>query len=428
MLGEEVRGARVLLLQGPNGPFFRRLFDELVLAGASVTKVNLNAAEELYFLGRPSRSFRGALEDFPAYLEALDSEERFDLCFLFGDCRPYHLAARPVLDERGIETFVFEDGYLRPDFVTIERGGVNGRSAIRGAPPDLEAVDTSEPPWVKVRQAFEWSVLHTIINSLGVTCGAWRFPQYRHHRDVQTARQALLWGRSGVRRVVYGFREGHLLAKVRGPLHRRYFLAGLQVHNDSQVKCSRFGDVRDFIEEVVSSFARFADTGDTLVFKHHPADRAYRDYGALVSELARSFGLGERLIYVHDVHLPTLLRHAKGTIVINSTVGWSSLHHGTPVLALGDSVYGFMGLAASGPLDEFWQSPPAVDATRVAAAERWLRRNNQANGSVWVPIPNRGPTGLGWPPELRLSGRRRVSVEKGVGLRDVQEEPPHVPS
>lgn len=417
---DDVRGANVLLLQGPNGPFFRRLFDELTLAGARVTKVNLNAAEELYFLGRPSLSFRGTLEEFPSWLAALAAERRFDACFLFGDYRPYHVAARPVLDALGVETFVFEDGYLRPDFVTIERGGVNVRSPLREAPPDLDGPAASAPAPAPVRHAFGWSVFHTIINSLGVTCGAWRFPHYRHHRDVQTARQALLWTRSGLRHVFHRYREAHVLGKVRGPLHERYFLAGLQVYNDSQVASSRFGDVRDFIEEVVDSFARCGSSDDSLVFKHHPADRAYRDYGALLRSLARSSGLGERLVYVHDVHLPTLLRHAKGTVVINSTIGWSSLHHGTPVLALGETIYGYMGLAAPGTLDEFWQKPPVVDLDRVAAAEKWLRRNSQANGSVWVPIPGRGPTGLRWPPELRLSGRLRGAVEERVGPRDVQ--------
>ncbi len=407
----DLRGARVLLLQGPNGPFFRRLFDELTQAGAQVTKVNLNAAEELYFLGRPSLSFRGKLEDFRAYLKSLTAERQFNACFLFGDCRPYHVAARPILDEFDVETFVFEDGYLRPDFVTIERGGVNRRSSIRQCPPRLDTPASSDLPPEPVRGAFGWSVFHTIVNSLGVTLGAPRFPNYTHHRDVNTARQALLWARSGLRHIYYARREAPFLDQVAGRLRGRYFLAGLQVHNDSQVQTSRFADVRDFIEVAVDSFARCAPSDDLLVFKHHPADRAYRDYGHLLTRLARSSGLGNRLVYVHDLHLPTLLRHAKGTVVINSTIGWSSLHHGTPVFALDETIYGYMGLAAPGTLDEFWQTQPKVDRKRVRAAELWLCRNNQANGSVWVPIAGRGPTGLRWPSEFAV--RVREPSDKG---------------
>jgi len=39
------RGKRVLLLQGPQGPFFRRLAADLTEAGAVVHKVNFNGGD-----------------------------------------------------------------------------------------------------------------------------------------------------------------------------------------------------------------------------------------------------------------------------------------------------------------------------------------------------------------------------------------------
>ncbi len=416
---DDLQGKRCLLLQGPNGPFFRWLHDELVVCGALVTKVTLNAAEALYFLGRETVAYRGRQEDFPAFLQDLCSKQRFDVCFLFGDCRPYHQLARPVLDRWETEVLVFEDGYLRPDFITVEPSGVNGRSLLRTDPPRLaDAAGVELVPPARVPGSFAWSVVHTIINSIGVTFGRPFYPHYRHHRDVNTIRQAALWGRSIYRHFMFKRKEAPILDELSGPLSKRFFLVALQVHNDSQITTSRFSDVRDFIEEVACSFAAHASASDWLVFKHHPADRAYRDYTSFIRALAARLGVVDRVRYVHDVHLPTLLKHAKGSLMVNSTLGWSSLHHGTPVLALGEAVYNYFGLNADCELDEFWTHQHVVDSTRVSRAETWLRLFNQANGSVWARIPGARPSGIFWPVRLRLGTGRVVDSTRRDVLPD----------
>ena len=40
---------RVLLLQGPIGPFFRNLGDDLIQAGATVHKINFNGGDWLFY-------------------------------------------------------------------------------------------------------------------------------------------------------------------------------------------------------------------------------------------------------------------------------------------------------------------------------------------------------------------------------------------
>ncbi|HSC88040.1 MAG TPA: capsular biosynthesis protein [Polyangiaceae bacterium] len=400
-------GKRVLLLQGPNGPFFRRLGEALRSAGAIVTKINLNAADQLFYPGPDALAYRGTLEDWPDFLDGVLRERSIDCAFLFGDCRPYHVGARPMLDRNGVEPFVVEEGYLRPDHLTIEPGGVNVNSRM-SRDPDSYTRPAGAPPAIQpVRSAFGWSVFYTILNSLCITLFGFLYPHYRHHRDVNTWRQALRWGWGFVRRFRHLGPERRVLEKLSGPLSKRYFLAALQVHNDYQVKNSRFGDVRTFLLEVVDSFARHANPSDYLVVKHHPADRAYRDYGKLLRQLAVDTGLGERLIYVHDPHLPTLLKHAKGTVVINSTIAFSSFHHKTPVKALGVAVYDWMGLSAPGELEDFWNDPPAVDIARYQLIRHWLLHHNQVNGSVWVPIAACSPHGFAWPPGL--APRRRAS-------------------
>lgn len=414
----DAKGKRVLLLQGPNGPFFRRLYDELLQAGAEVTKVNLNAAEELYFFGRPKTHYRGVAEQWPSFLRDIILRKQINVCFLFGDCRPYHAAAIPILKQLGVSVFVFEDGYLRPHYLTVERGGVNARSALRVWQPDLTSDLPVPPPPVPVPHALGWSILHTIVNSLGVTLGKPFFPHYVHHRDVNTARQALLWARSGLRFAYYKQTERRHMSTIERAWDGKYFLVALQVFNDFQIQRSRFDDVRDFIQEVIESFARSGPADARLIFKHHPADRAYRNYAPLLKQLSEKYNLKGRVLYVHDLHLPTLFKHARGTVMINSTVGWSSLHHRTPVFACEETVYGYFGLTARGTLDEFWNHQEEVNKTRVERVMTWLRLHSQANGSVWNRVRGSGPSGVIWPPEFRLDESAFPDNFEGAPLRE----------
>jgi capsule polysaccharide modification protein KpsS len=162
-----------------------------------------------------------------------------------------------------------------------------------------------------------------------------------------------------------------------------YFFVPLQVHLDSQLSHSRFATVNEFIREVVTSFARHAPSDHALVLKLHPMDRPYSDYSIDVEALRLEHGLGERLLYVDIINLPAALRGARGTVVINSTVGLSSLTHGTPVKCLGTAVYDMPGLTDQRSLDDFWQHPAPVDRALYRRFRHWLLEHNQLNGSVW---------------------------------------------
>jgi capsule polysaccharide modification protein KpsS len=157
---------------------------------------------------------------------------------------------------------------------------------------------------------------------------------------------------------------------------------------------SRFTSVEEFIEEVVRSFAEHADPDHTLVLKHHPMDRAYKDYAGLIDSLAARHGLRDRVIYLHDQHLPTLLRHALGAVMINSTVGLQAISYGTPVKVLGDAIYDMPGLTHQGTLAHFWRAPGAVDEELYRGFRSYLLYTNQANGSFAQRLEN-VPEGAG---------------------------------
>jgi capsule polysaccharide modification protein KpsS len=366
------------------GPFFRELAEQLRAGGARVTKVNFNGGDEFFFGGPDALSFRGARDEWLEYFRDLVGRVEADGIVLFGDCREPHRVAIAEANRAGIEVYVFEEGYVRPDFVTLEKGGVNARSSL---PRTLEAfvkVARSAPRNVeRMGNTFGGLAWWSAIYSWAATLGAHRFPLYEHHKDLNVFRQTYIWGRGGVRKLYYGLLELGELEKLVDEYDRRYFLAPLQVHFDAQVLHSHLGSNEAFVEEVMRSFKKRAPSGVLLVFKHHPLDRPFREYGDFIRSTACEHGIGERVRYVHDLHLPTLLRHARGTVVLNSTVGCSALFHDTPVKVLGRAVYDLEGLTFQGSLDEFWQNPGPVDHDNFRRFRRGLIAMCQINGSFY---------------------------------------------
>jgi capsule polysaccharide modification protein KpsS len=380
----ELSDRHLLLLQGPAGPFFARVARQLREAGARVTKVNFNAGEDLYYREPDVVRYRDTLEAWPDFFEALIGERKIDGVVLFGDCRPLHRAAIERASRLGVDVFVFEEGYVRPDFVTLERGGVNGHSSIPRDPQEFSRLEREkERPHAPVEHAFIKSALHTIAYASAAALGRKRYPLYRHHRDIRPVAQARLWWRGTVRRVVHTLRDRAMAARLDRHELPPYFFVPLQVHLDSQLSHSRYATVNEFIREVVSSFAQHAPQDHWLVLKLHPMDRPYSDYAEDIEALRLEYGLGERLQYVDVINLPAALRGARGTVVINSTVGLSSLMHGTPVKCLGTAVYDLPGLTHQGALAEFFRDPTPVDRELHQRFRRWLLEHNQLNGSVW---------------------------------------------
>jgi capsular polysaccharide export protein len=411
------RGKRVLLLQGPLGPFFRRLAADLTEAGAVVHKVNFNGGDWLFFPGPRAIAFRGRPEAWPAFFESLLDRLKIDIVLLFGDCRLYHREAHAIAMARGLDIGVFEEGYLRPDWITLELFGVNGHSQIPRDPdfyrglPQLPASAPEQP----VEHAFRITALWATLYYLSASLLKPLFPHYLHHRPL-TLLEALPWIRAGWRKLYFAGREGHVLNQLVAEKSRQFFLVPLQVHNDSQVCVhSPYADVSEFIEEVVASFAAHAPAKMLLVIKHHPRDRGYHDYTRQVRKLRQQFGLGGRLLYVHDLHLPTLLAHASGAVVINSTVGLSALHHNVPTKTTGSAFYDMEGLTFQGSLDAFWTKSWATVPNRelFKRFRGFLQHCMLLNGSFYRRLPgSRLRSGIMWtgdsewlPCETRFSAK-----------------------
>lgn len=385
-----MKGKRVLLLQGPLGPFFARFAELLVAQGATVEKVNFNGGDWLFY-PHAEHAFRAPMAEWPRYLEELIRRERYDLVFLFGDCRPIHRAAGEVAARCGVEVGVFEEGYLRPNYVTLERGGVNDHSPLPRDPEHYRARGVGEIPsagplgptfWFMAFWAFSYYLAAILLRR--------SFPHYEHHRPLGAA-EAIPWLKSVVRKHVYARREAGVEERLVREHADRYFLVPLQVHNDAQVTVhSNYGAVEPFVREVIASFAAHAPAETVLVLKHHPLDRAYNDYTAVIREVAAQAGVAGRVEYIHDQHLPTLLEHARGAVVINSTVGLQALDHRTPLKVCGRALYDMRGLTYQGSLDSFWGAAHRfeVDEELFVAFKRALVLESQLGGSFYRAMPS----------------------------------------
>ncbi|MDF3084908.1 capsular biosynthesis protein [Burkholderia sola] len=401
----------VLLLQGPVGPFFRRLSKRLEAAGAhAVYKVNFNAGDWLFF---PTRSvnYTGSRADWPVFLDTLLDQKKIDAVLLFGDCRAYHAMAAGLARSRSIEVWVFEEGYVRPDFVTMERDGTNGHSKVpRHAGFYQSLADRPDEPEQQVGNVFAWLALWGALYFLAGSLGSALFPHYRHHRRFSLL-EALVWVRAGWRKLLYAVLERNTTRLLTDAMSKHFFLVSLQTAIDSQIRVhSRFESIEPFIREVISSFSRHGPPSCVLVFKHHPLDRGHNDYGRFIQRVCAEHGITGRVFYIHDQHLPTLLAHAAGLVVVNSTVGLSGVHHGLPVKALGAAVYDIEGLVFKGELDAFWQAAGTFtpDMALYRRFRRWLIDHTQLNGSFYAgdvegdascraPRPGESAAEVAWP-------------------------------
>lgn len=379
------KGKHVLLLQGPVGPFFHRLARDLTNSGAQVHKVNFIGGDAIFY---PTNAtyFRGEAADWPDFFNGLLARYNIDVIMLFGDCRPHHRVAHAIAQLRGIAVGVFEEGYVRPNFITLETSGVNGNSLLPKDMAHYQAHESNEQAeTLEVGKTFAYAALWAAIYYLASSILWPVFWRYNHHRPLNLL-EGLYWARSIWRKKYYAQTERNVLKKLTAECNGNYFLVPLQVHNDAQIHFhSKFSSVSDFIRAVMLSFATHAPNGTWLVIKHHPLDRGYNDYTKYIATLAKLYGITARVRYIHDQHLPTLFDHARGVVVVNSTVGLSALHHALPVKTCGEALYDILGLTFQGSLDQFWQQASfhTVDSMLYHNFRHYLVSTTQLNGNFY---------------------------------------------
>lgn len=381
-----------LFLQGPHGPFFRRLAEDLVARGAQVRRVLLNSADAAEWGRRlPATRFTGPPETFEEWLaQQIDALAVTDIVF-YGDTRRAHQTAWSLAQARGITVHNFEEGYLRPRYVTYERGGANAYSEIceiplqqmadvvgQPTPPDEEGSGDS---WGDTRQHLWLSCAYYLRLMLSRGSG----------RLQSDARELPFWRTIGWY-VMRAMGVPYIRAWRWWTAHRlfrsgkTYHLVLLQLSHDASVRVhSRYETSAAFIEEVIDAFASGADKEHRLVFKAHPFENGRERLGRLIRVLARDLGIADRVIYIDGgKRLAPLMDRARSVVTINSTGAHQALWRGLPVAALGRAVYRKPGLASEQSLTGFFQHPRRPDLRAYWIFRKFLLATSQFSGSFYA--------------------------------------------
>ncbi|KPF73355.1 capsular biosynthesis protein [Brevundimonas sp. AAP58] len=424
--GQSLVGRRFLIVTAPFGPFGRVLADALQAEGASVARMLFNAGDAAAWRRSGAVPYTGDVRRWPQRLANLVRDQRLTDIIVFGEGGPYnqgvlaqrdklkalaaahtvtaasepgpadnrpqgaHQAADPTasvgasaVPPHPLRIWVLENGYFRPDWITVEENGVNASS---GLPREARAYDPPIPEILPTRPAGRILPHHVVNISL--------------YHMVQPL------GRLIFRRYVYPYTQspwmqfvGHVkrfitlalvsrseadaeVIRARGP----FFLACLQREGDAQLlRYSHFADNTAFLAEVMTSFARHAPLDARLVVKNHPLDPGLMDLRRITQVLAVERGIADRVDFIDGGNLAQLCRASRGMIVNNSSAALSALGFKTPVKVLGEAFFDFEGLTDQRSIDAFWTAPSPPDDALFQRFRAHVIARTQVNGNYHEP-------------------------------------------
>ncbi len=380
-------GRRFLLVTQPVGPFSRRLAASLRQMGAKALRVVLNGGDILDWGPFNAVLARGRFEEWPAFIARTIEARAITDVVVFGDATCYCAGALAAARAAGVHCWVMENGYQRPNWVTLEAGGVNANSSLPRYPEAYDDVDLAslgEGP-ATVGQITPFHTAHMMAYFTAVILAWPLFRQYRYPYTLKIWPQA--WGH--LRRYLIWLvrrraRETEAARILEDP--RPFFLACLQREGDTQLL--RHSDVktnRAFMARVIRSFAAHAPSDARLVIKNHPLDPGVDDLPGACKALAWSHGLAGRVKFLEGGAFAPLAHVAAGVVTVNSTAALAAMEFGAPVKLLGRAIFDIEGLTDCQALDDFWNAPKPPDAGLLARFRRRLSLRTQVWGSYHNP-------------------------------------------
>ena len=366
-----------LFVTAPFGPFSSLLARRLRRAGARCSRILLNGGDVADWGVRHAAVYSGTRAGWALWVSEFMRRQRVTDLIVFGDSHPYCVDAIRQAQRDGLAVHVLEEGYLRPNWITLERDGVNGNSQLPRDPYAYQSGAGVSAPHEEVNSGPTALVVRISLYFMALYLGGPFFPHFRAPYPYSPLRQALAYAR----RYVAGALSARRPAEA-ASLRPGYFLALLQRPGDSQiVRHSPFPTVGGMIERVMVSFAAHAPSDARLVFKSHPLDHGIERHGQVIKDQARRLGLEGRVAFVEAGDLMTMLDSAVGVIAVNSTAGFAALGRSRPTVVLGSAIYNLVGLTHQSGLDAFWATPEGPDMDFFHRFSRTVIAKTQINGA-----------------------------------------------
>jgi capsular polysaccharide export protein len=375
---------RYLFLQGPIGPLFHLLGERMKQAGAHVFRINLCGGDNYDWPGNAT-NFGGRIEEWPSFVDHYTIDNAITDILVFGDCRPYHIAAIKISEARGVRVHVMEEGYIRPDWMTLERHGVNGHSRMPSDPEWFVDIAKTLPRVVhsehvtasfkrRTRDGF-WHYANQFLNGR-------QFPHYKWHRPGGLLRDAAYWAHKLIRQKFQNSSDLQLenfIAEKQGS----FFLLPLQLSADYQIRLhSPFPDMTSAVCYIVDNFKHNAPPNTHLLIKSHPLYAGFFSWARYIKKLAKQTNMVGRIHYIDGGDLEVMCAASNGMVCVNSTSATFALNANRPVYALGTAVYNIRGITHQGLLDDFWAKPISPDPEIYEAFCNVLRAHYLVRGGL----------------------------------------------
>lgn len=377
----------VLFLQGPPGVFARTIADSLEKAGARTLRVNLCAGDWIGWHDSRCTSYRGSLQDWPNWLRAFCVERKVTHIVYFADRVPYHVAAAEVGAELGLTCLAYENGYLRPDWITLEHYGMSAHSRFPEDPELIRQLGAALPE-IDRKPLYKYPFINEAVNevtwNMANVVFALAYPGFVRDKLYHPLIDYL----SNIPRFALARRRNRYAKHIIDGIISTdlpYYVFPLQLQSDYQLRFnSQYDHIADAANEVIASFAANAPNAARLVFKIHPLDNGMEPWSRILRTTAKKHGVKKRVLLVDGGDLNQLLTHAAGSLTINSTTGLHALRVGCPTKVLGIALYDIPGLTCQKSLDEFWRHGSAPDSDLLECLERLLAAAIQVKGCFYT--------------------------------------------
>lgn len=387
----------VVLLQGPIGWFFNELEEQLNYQNNHTFRILFNAGDEYFCTSENALPFKEDISVWADYFDSFLISEEIDVVIMQGDLRAFHKIAKKIAKDLNKEVYVFEQGYLRPNFITFEKDGVNANSkTIPKSKGIFEKIEFSnsykdniQKKGVEIKNNFYYTAKYSIIYGFLNSVLSYKYPLAKKYNiyKINFFKDILKFVYGKIKIFLNKSNTKKILKNVATVWDNNYYFIPLQLNEDSQVKVhSTYNDMNEFIKEVIISFSKHSEKDKKLIIKEHPLGVGLVNNEQYIKELVKHYGVEDRVFYIIDGELGLLLKHTKGTVTINSTVGMSTLYHLKPLKTLGKSIFSIDGLASTDlSLDEFWKNCSIPNEKLVSNFINYVLYYTQMKGSFYIP-------------------------------------------